>query len=110
MTVSHAAFSGSIPAVYDTCLGPLLFEFSAADMAERVSGAIDRGRVLEIACGTGIGTEFLRQALAPDVEIVIVEGLTSLEKLPPAFTFVGLPLKISGRDGSPIRAVALVEE
>jgi kynurenine formamidase len=47
--------------------------------------------------------------LKEEVEIVIVEGLTALEKLPPAFTFVGLPLKITGRDGSPIRAVALVD-
>jgi ubiquinone/menaquinone biosynthesis C-methylase UbiE len=73
MSESHASFSGSIPTVYDTCLGPLLFEFSAADMAERVSGAIDGGRILEIACGTGIGTQFLRQALAPDVEIVATD-------------------------------------
>ncbi len=42
------------------------------------------------------------------VEIVIVEGLTNLEKLPAQFTFIGLPLNIKGRDGSPIRAVAEV--
>ena len=47
--------------------------------------------------------------LKEGVEVVIVEGLTGLEKLPPVFTFVGLPLKITGRDGSPIRAVALVD-
>jgi len=48
--------------------------------------------------------------LKEGVEIVIVESLTHLEKLPPVFTFIGLPLKIVGRDGSPIRAVALVDE
>lgn len=47
--------------------------------------------------------------LAPNVEIVIVEGLTRLEQLPPAFTFIGFPLNIAGRDGSPIRAVAAVD-
>lgn len=73
MTESHATFSGSVPAVYDTCLGPLLFEFSAADIAERVAGAIGRGRILEIACGTGISTQFLRQGLPPDVEIVATD-------------------------------------
>ena len=73
MSTSHATFSGSVPAVYDTCLGPLLFEFSAADIAERVAGAIDRGRILEIACGTGISTQFLRQGLSPDVEIVATD-------------------------------------
>jgi arylformamidase len=47
--------------------------------------------------------------LAKGVEIVIVEGLTRLEQLPPQFTFIGFPLNIKGRDGSPIRAVALVD-
>ena len=44
------------------------------------------------------------------VEIVIVEGLTHLEQLPERFTFAGFPLNIKGRDGSPIRAVAIVED
>jgi kynurenine formamidase len=44
------------------------------------------------------------------VEIVIVEGLTNLEKLPERFTFIGFPLNIQGRDGSPIRAVAAVDD
>jgi kynurenine formamidase len=47
--------------------------------------------------------------LGKGVEIVIVEGLTNLERLPPAFTFIGFPLRITGRDGSPIRAVAVVD-
>ena len=47
--------------------------------------------------------------LQQGVEIVIVEGLTNLEKLPEQFLFVGFPLNIKGRDGSPIRAVAVVD-
>ncbi|MCA9742397.1 MAG: cyclase family protein [Deferribacteres bacterium] len=47
--------------------------------------------------------------LKDDVEIVIVEGLTQLNKLPEQFTFIGFPMNIKGRDGSPIRAVAVVE-
>ena len=43
------------------------------------------------------------------VEIVIVEGLTNLHLLPAVFRFIGFPLNIKGRDGSPIRAVAEVE-
>jgi arylformamidase len=42
------------------------------------------------------------------LEIVIVEALTNLEKLPDEFIFMGFPLNIKGRDGSPIRAVALI--
>ena len=47
--------------------------------------------------------------LKKGIEIVIVEGLTNLEKLPDRFTFIGFPLNIKGRDGAPIRAVALVD-
>ena len=47
--------------------------------------------------------------LAKDVEIVIVEGLTNLDQLPDEFRFIGFPLKIVGRDGSPIRAVAEID-
>jgi kynurenine formamidase len=43
------------------------------------------------------------------VEIVIVEGLKNLEKLPKQFTFIGFPLNLKGRDGAPIRAVALTK-
>jgi kynurenine formamidase len=43
------------------------------------------------------------------LEIVIVEALKNLEKLPTQFTFMGFPLNIKGRDGAPIRAVALTK-
>lgn len=42
-------------------------------------------------------------------EMVIVESLANLDKVPDEFTFIGFPLNFAGRDGSPIRAVALVE-
>ena len=47
--------------------------------------------------------------LKKGVEIVIVEALTNLEQLPPQFIFIGFPLNIKGRDGAPIRAVAMVD-
>lgn len=43
--------------------------------------------------------------------ILIIEELANLERLPAArFQFVGLPLKIKGATGSPIRAVGIVED
>ena len=48
--------------------------------------------------------------LAPEVEMVLVENLANLGALPDEFTFIGFPLNIKGRDGSPIRAVALCED
>ncbi len=48
--------------------------------------------------------------LAKEVEMVIVEGLAHLDQLPDEeFTFIGFPLNFAGRDGSPIRAVAMVD-
>ena len=47
--------------------------------------------------------------LGPGTEMVIVEALANLDKLPERFTFIGLPLALKGRDGSPIRAAAVVE-
>ncbi|MBW2241514.1 MAG: hypothetical protein JRH01_05965 [Deltaproteobacteria bacterium] len=69
MKESHTTFSGSVPAAYDARLGPLLFEFSAAELAERVAAEVNRGRILESACGTGVSPAFLRKGLAPEVEI-----------------------------------------
>ncbi|HEV2567149.1 class I SAM-dependent methyltransferase [Sphingomonas sp.] len=68
---SDAAFTGSIPGLYDRCLGPLLFEPYALDMAERVAG-LRPGRILETAAGTGIVTAALAAAL-PDAEIVATD-------------------------------------
>ncbi len=42
-------------------------------------------------------------------EIVIVEGLANLDQVPDKFTFIGFPLNFKGRDGSPIRAVAMLD-
>jgi arylformamidase len=48
--------------------------------------------------------------LAKGVEIIVVEGLTNLDQLPERFTLAAFPLKITGRDGSPIRAVGIIDE
>jgi SAM-dependent methyltransferase len=74
---SPAAFSGSVPQFYDGYLKGLIFEPFAAELARRVPA--DARRVLEIACGTGIVTRRLREAL-PDAEIVATdlnEAMTS---------------------------------
>jgi SAM-dependent methyltransferase len=59
---SSDAFTGSIPALYDRYLGPVLFEPYAADLVSRLPKG-DGLRVLELACGTGIVTRRLREAL-----------------------------------------------
>ena len=72
MNEKHTEFVGSIPETYDAHLGPFFFEHYGADLARRVSVPAD-GRVLELACGTGISTEYLRAALPESVEIVATD-------------------------------------
>jgi hypothetical protein len=55
MGATDAAFAGSIPAIYEQYLGPLLFEPFAEDMAARLHD-VAQGRLLETAAGTGISS------------------------------------------------------
>lgn|SRR5699024_2371226 len=56
-------------------------------------------------------TEELERALLGQ-EIITYTGLVNLELLPKGktFTFYGLPLKIKSGDGSPVRAIAIIDD
>jgi kynurenine formamidase len=41
--------------------------------------------------------------------VIVIEGLTNLAQLPGEFVLSAFPLKLKGRDGAPIRAVAMVD-
>lgn len=71
MKATDTVFAGSIPELYDRCLGPFLFEPYAADLAGRAAALRPR-RILETAAGTGIVTAALASAL-PDAEIVATD-------------------------------------
>jgi SAM-dependent methyltransferase len=71
MKASDTQFAGSIPALYDQHLGPVLFAPYAADLAERVARAAPK-RVLEIAAGTGRLTSELVRRL-PGASIVATD-------------------------------------
>jgi ubiquinone/menaquinone biosynthesis C-methylase UbiE len=68
MPNSDTSFAGSIPALYDRCLGPLQFEPYAADLAERIA-RLSPNTVLETAAGTGIVTVELAKRLGAGVKI-----------------------------------------
>jgi ubiquinone/menaquinone biosynthesis C-methylase UbiE len=65
-------FAGSIPALYDRYLVPLLFEACAENLAERVAGHAP-ARVLETAAGTGALTRALARRLPPDATLVVTD-------------------------------------
>ena len=74
MISTHSSFTGSIPEIYDAHLGPMLFEFSAKDLANRVKDKISaENKVLEVACGTGISTHYLREALPQNIHITATD-------------------------------------
>ena len=72
LAATDKVFAGSIPKIYQSLMVPLIFEPYAVDMARRVA-AISPSRVLEIACGTGVVTRALDQALDDDVAIVATD-------------------------------------
>ncbi|NIX77177.1 class I SAM-dependent methyltransferase [Microvirga terricola] len=72
MSVTDVTFAGSIPALYEKYLGPLLFEPYAEDLAARLA-AIAPEKVLETAAGTGIVTRAMDKALPPSVTIVATD-------------------------------------
>jgi ubiquinone/menaquinone biosynthesis C-methylase UbiE len=65
-------FTGSIPALYDRYLGPLLFAPYARELGERVAD-LKAGAVLETAAGTGILTGVLVEKLPVEVEIIATD-------------------------------------
>lgn len=71
MSTTDTVFAGSIPAVYDRYMVPLLFRPYAQEVARRAA-ALEPATILETAAGTGIVTEALHRAL-PDAEIIATD-------------------------------------
>ena len=67
-----ATFGGSVPENYDRYMGPMLFEPYAVDLVARLK-VLDDMRVLEVACGTGIVTRRLRDALPPGATLIATD-------------------------------------
>ncbi len=65
-------FAGSIPALYDKYLGPLIFKPYADDIARRLTN-LNNGSVLEVAAGTGIVTQALMHTLPATVNLVATD-------------------------------------
>jgi len=72
MAANDAAFAGSIPALYDRHLGPLLFEPYAEDLTGRLAD-LKSGALLETASGTGIVTQALLKRLPAAVSVTATD-------------------------------------
>lgn len=71
MNDSTTSFSGAVPSSYHAGLGPLLLEPYAAELAKRVPKETGL-RILETACGTGIATRHVLEAV-PTAEIAATD-------------------------------------
>lgn len=71
MKEGDKVFAGSIPALYEQYLVPMIFAPYAADLAHRLVDLKPR-RILEIAAGTGVVTRAMADAL-PDADIVATD-------------------------------------
>jgi SAM-dependent methyltransferase len=65
-------FTGSIAALYEEYLVPLIFQPYAGDLANRLQSR-KLHRVLEIACGTGVVTRALASTLPSSVDIIATD-------------------------------------
>jgi SAM-dependent methyltransferase len=65
-------FAGSIPALYEQLLVPMLFEPYARDLSARVA-ALAPSQLLELACGTGVVTRQLASDLGHETRIVATD-------------------------------------
>jgi SAM-dependent methyltransferase len=68
-------FAGAVPQVYQKYLVPLFFEDYAADLVRRVAAVTSspRGRVLELAAGTGVVTRGLASSLPSSISITATD-------------------------------------
>ena len=71
MTATDTVFAGSIPAIYDRYMVPLIFAPYAEVVAERAAEFRPR-HILETAAGTGVVTQALHRAL-PEAEITATD-------------------------------------
>ncbi|WP_394832628.1 class I SAM-dependent methyltransferase [Pendulispora rubella] len=72
MSDTDKAFSGSIPALYESHLVPLIFQPYANDLATRLKPRAPK-RLLEVAAGTGVLTRALAHALDENTAIVATD-------------------------------------
>jgi ubiquinone/menaquinone biosynthesis C-methylase UbiE len=99
MSGSSADFGGNIAADYDQGLGPIIFTAYASQMAARVA-AVAKHSVLETACGTGIVTRALRDALPAGVAIVATDLNPGMMAIAQEKLRTGEQVKLQPADGT----------
>ncbi|MBC9932175.1 class I SAM-dependent methyltransferase [Chitinophaga qingshengii] len=87
----HTSYEGSIPAIYNEYLAPVLFDHYAQHLAAYV-GAIRPERLLEIGCGTGIATRRIVDAIPENTEYIVTDLIPDMLDFAKAHTNGSRPL------------------
>lgn len=82
--------------------------FRDRDIDAGLCGKIIEARPRFIGLSRDYAFEVEIQRALLEAGLLVFENLVNLDRLPAAFDFYGLPLRIRGGDGSPVRAVAVV--
>lgn len=87
----HTSYEGSIPAIYNEYLTPVLFDHYAQHLAAYVS-VMRPERLLEIGCGTGIATRRVADAIPEHAEYVVTDLIPDMLDFAKAHTHTARPL------------------
>lgn len=83
--------------------------FSSQNIDEKIAQAIIASPSKFIGLSAQFEFDIPLEKLLLEHGIISFENLINTDTLPEAFTFYGFPLRIKNCDGSPVRAVAIIE-
>lgn len=82
--------------------------FTTTNITEKIANDLIKNPPKFVGLSEDFEFDLAIEKLLLEHKIISFENLANTGKLPPKFEFIGLPLKLRGGDGSPVRAVAVV--
>lgn len=82
--------------------------FTTTNITEEITNDLIKNPPKFVGLSENFEFDLAIEKLLLEHKIISFENLANTGELPPTFEFIGLPLKLQGGDGSPVRAVAVV--
>lgn len=90
---------------FDSIVGVI---FTTTNITEKIANDLIKNPPKFVGLSEDFEFDLAIEKLLLEHKIISFENLANTDQLPPQFEFIGLPLKLRGGDGSPVRAVAVV--
>jgi kynurenine formamidase len=90
---------------FDSTVGVI---FTTTNITEKIANDLIKNPPKFVGLSEDFEFDLAIEKLLLEHKIISFENLANTDKLPPQFKFIGLPLKLRGADGSPVRAIAVV--